>query len=305
LTRYFASPALAEPWCREARAAGGGLGLVPTMGALHDGHLALVRRSVEANRSTCVSIFVNPLQFDEAADFEAYPRDLGRDLEALERVGCDAVLGGTLAEFFPEGEPGTDGGAPLEEPGPCAAGLEGAHRPGHFAGVATIVRRLFELVRPSCAYFGAKDFQQTLVVRAVAGRLGFPDVEVCPTSREASGLARSSRNERLGAADRERALALSRALFRARELWRAGERDAAALGRAMLGELDREGVEPEYAEVRDPERWTAAAPAGGLVRARGLVAARVGPVRLIDNLDLGGDEEDGARYAPGAAAPSR
>jgi len=292
----FATPGAAAAWCRAQRDAGRTLGFVPTMGALHEGHLALVSRSLAENERTCVSVFVNPLQFDEASDFERYPRDFEGDARLLAGIGCDAVFTGELAEFFPEalGAAGARGdrdeaAARIDEvdPGPASIGLEGAHRPGHFAGVATIVDRLFELVRPRRAYFGEKDFQQTLVVAHVARRFEDLEVVVCPTERAPDGLALSSRNERLAPAERERALALSRALFAARDAWRAGERDAQALARTLAQTLDGPGLEPEYAAVRDPDAWSAEDPRGPLARARGLVAARVGSVRLIDTLELG------------------
>ncbi len=284
----FHDPGEAREWC----AGRTGLGFVPTMGALHEGHLELVRRAVRENDAACASVFVNPLQFGEAQDFERYPRDFARDARLLDSAGCAMVFTGTLAGFFP-GELDARGTLPQDrrlDPGPSAEGLEGEHRPGHFAGVATIVARLFEIVRPARAYFGAKDFQQTLVVKDLVRRFGGPEIIVCPTSRESSGLARSSRNERLSPAERERATALVRALREARDAWRAGVRDAARLGAVMRASLDREGIAVEYAQVRDPEAWSADEPTGPLRRAVALLAARVGPVRLIDNLRLDGGE---------------
>ena len=281
-------PAAAAHWCAEARARGSALGFVPTMGALHEGHLSLVARARSENELVCVSVFVNPLQFDDPRDFERYPRDLDADARLLERGGAAMVFGGTLAQFFPEVPPG--GAVPRRAPGPSARGLEGAFRPGHFAGVATICARLFELVRPARAYFGAKDFQQCLVVEELAGELGFPRIVVCRTSRDPDGLARSSRNQLLGPEERAEALRLSRALFAARAAWRAGERDAVALEGVLARELARGRLTKEYAVVRDP-RALAEAPHGPLERARALIAARVGRVRLIDNLDLAGGDE--------------
>lgn len=280
-------PEAARHWCAAQRAAGARIGFVPTMGALHEGHLSLVRRALSENERACVSVFVNPLQFDDARDYERYPRDLEADARLLASAGCSMLFTGTLEQFFPErarGEP-----VPLRAPGPAAEGLEGAFRPGHFAGVATICARLFELVRPARAYFGAKDFQQCLVVGDLARALGFPEIVVCATSREADGLARSSRNQLLLPAERARAPALARALFAARGAWREGERDPARLEALLAAELARAGIQPEYAVVRDPERFSERARAP-LVRARALIAARVGRVRLIDNLDLAGEE---------------
>ena len=194
------------------------------------------------------------------------------------------VFTGTLAGFFPEAP--TPEAIDQRDPGPVAEGLEGAFRKGHFAGVATICGRLFELVRPARAYFGEKDFQQCLVVERLARELGYPEIVRCTTAREPEGLAMSSRNLRLSDDERVQALALSRALFAARDAWRAGERDAMALRAVLHAHLDAPGVDMEYGEVRDPEHWSAEAPVGSLERARALVAANVGPVRIIDNLEL-------------------
>jgi pantoate--beta-alanine ligase len=286
----LAGPADAQAWSAAERAAGRSVGLVATMGALHEGHLTLVRRAVEENDRACASVFVNPLQFDEARDFESYPRDLEADAALLESAGCHAVFSGTLEGFFPEASSRDD--IALSDPGPAAVGLEGAQRNGHFEGVATIVTRLFELVAPTRAYFGEKDFQQTLVVKHVAATLGDrgPEIVVCPTSRDPDGLARSSRNLLLAPEARGHALALARALYAARAAWRAGERDASALTALLWSELDVDGVEIEYAELRDPEHWGAEPPTGELRRARALVAARASGVRLIDNLALDGEE---------------
>lgn len=276
----FSEPAAAARWCAELRERGRPVGFVPTMGALHEGHLGLVRRARAENAAVCVSIFVNPLQFDDPRDFERYPRDFAGDARLLEEAGASMVFTGTLARFFPDGRPA------LEEPGPAAAGLEGALRPGHFAGVATIVRRLFELVRPARAYFGQKDFQQTLVVRDLARRLGFPPVVVCPTAREASGLALSSRNAFLAPEEREQAFAIARALAAARACWQSGERNPAQLARVLREPLDRPPFELQYATVRDPEHWTAEEPRAPLALAVALIALKLGSVRLIDNCAL-------------------
>lgn len=283
------SPALAREWCRARRAEGLSLGFVPTMGFLHEGHLSLVRRALAENDLCAVSIFVNPLQFDEGADLEAYPRDWEGDTSLLREAGADLVFTGTLAQFF-EGELDAEGNLPGErllDPGPGAHGLEGACRSGHFEGVATIVDRLFEVVGPDRAYFGQKDLQQTLVVRDLAARRGSPEVVVCPTSREPSGLARSSRNARLGPEELQRATCISRALFAASRAWLDGEPTVAALEELLAAELEVPGVEVEYAVVRDRAAWTEGAPAGPLVDPVALVAARIGPVRLIDNHALG------------------
>jgi len=277
-------PAAAGVWCEKARAAGSTIGFVPTMGALHEGHLALVRAALARNDRVCVSVFVNPLQFDEKKDFERYPRDLEGDARALGGSGCSMVFTGTFEQFFPAG-------AHLREPGPRALGLEGDLRPGHFAGVATIVERLFEIVRPDDAYFGQKDFQQTLVVEDLARAMGYPRIRVCPTVRESSGLAMSSRNQLLSPVERVHATILSRSLEAARAAWRSGRRDARELAGAMRDVLDRAPrngvpVEVQYATVRDPAAWTRDEPAERMERAVALVAARVAAVRLIDNMVL-------------------
>jgi len=249
--------------------------LVPTMGALHEGHLSLVRRGA-ALGPVVVSIFVNPTQFGPGEDYGAYPRDLPRDLELLAPAAPAAV-------FAPEVETvyGAPGGVTIQ-PGRRAAGLCGAGRPGHFAGVLTVVARLFGLVRPGVAVFGRKDAQQCLVIDEMVQDLMLPVRLVdAPTVREADGLAMSSRNRYLGPQDRRRAVCLSRALGRARNPVGEGERSAAAVVAAMLADLE-EADRVEYAAVRriadwsEPERLTG--------RTLFAVAARVGPARLIDNL---------------------
>lgn len=295
MTLRLEAPADAAQWCADQRSAGRSIGFVPTMGALHDGHLGLVRRARAENSVACVSVFVNPLQFNDAADFARYPRDFAGDACLLDASGCDMVFTGTLAGFFPR-ELRADGALDprhLEDPGPPAEGLEGAFRPGHFAGVATIVRRLFEVTRPTRAYFGQKDYQQTRVVRHLVERLGFPELVVCPTAREDSGLARSSRNELLTADERRRAVVIVNALRAAREAWRRGERDAGRLRAEILAVLATERFGVEYAALRDPIAFGASEPAGNLRRAVALVAGRMGRVRLIDNLILDEDRADG------------
>lgn len=269
-------------WCAASAAEGGTLGFVPTMGALHEGHLDLVRRASRENDRVCVSIFVNPLQFNDPADLERYPRDFAGDARMLAAAGCSMVFTGTLEQFFPEGAD-----AARRDPGPAALGLEGEFRPGHFEGVATIVDRLFDVVGPTRAYFGAKDFQQCLVVEELArSRGGAPEIVRCPTVRSSGGLALSSRNALLEGEAREDALVLSRALAVTRSAWDQGLRDADALAGTLRVALEHPGIEIEYAEVRDPGAWTADAPSGLMERAVALVAAQVGGVRLIDNMEL-------------------
>ncbi|MEM9803142.1 MAG: pantoate--beta-alanine ligase [Planctomycetota bacterium] len=282
------TPDDARAWCEAARAGGATLGFVPTMGALHEGHLDLVRRAARENDRVCVSVFVNPLQFDDASDLESYPRDMDGDAAKLASVGCSMVFTGTLEQFFPgQIEAGELPEDALVDPGRAAEGLEGAYRTGHFHGVATIVDRLFDVVEPTRAYFGAKDFQQCLVVEDVARRRGGqPAVARCPIVREPSGLAMSSRNARLSDEGRAHARVLSKALDRTRSAWRGGLRDADELAALLRAELQHPAVEIDYAAVRDPGNWTADAPTGLLERAVALVAARVDGVRLIDNMEL-------------------
>lgn len=263
------------------------MGYVPTMGALHDGHLTLVRQSVADNDVTVVSIFVNPLQFNNPEDLEKYPVTLDDDLQMLNEAGCDMAYTGSLETFFPEIDDPSQ--IPPVEPLPAISGLEAAFRPGHLEGVQAIVERLFRTVGPCRAYFGEKDFQQTLLVRQIARDMGGEvEVVVCPTVREPSGLAMSSRNRRLGEAERVLARTLSEALYAASSAWERGERDATALEQRMKEVLSRPGIEVEYAAIRDPAHWTADTPTHSLVHARGLVAAWIGGVRLIDNMALGG-----------------
>ncbi len=280
------NPEAAAAWCKEVREKGESLGFVPTMGALHEGHLSLVRRAREENDRVCVSVFVNPLQFNDPRDYERYPRDFRADAALLAEHGCDMVFTGTLAQFFP-GSRGELERIELLTPGPAAVSLEGDVRPGHFQGVATIVGRLFELVEPDRAYFGLKDFQQCLVVKHLAASMEGPEVIACETLREPSGLARSSRNELLSEGQRREAVVIHRALQEARDAWRREQvRDPAELARRLRAVLEDSPLEVEYAEVRDPDHWTADVPPGPLERAVALVAGQLGGVRLIDNMRL-------------------
>jgi len=265
---------------RQARAAlTGSVGFVPTMGYLHEGHLSLVRRARSECQHVVVSIFVNPTQFGPGEDYQRYPRDEARDLALLEREGVDLVFVPSAAEMYPEGF-----ATWVEVSGPLTERLEGASRPGHFRGVATVVLKLFNLVQPHRAYFGEKDAQQLLVVRRMVAHLNLPvEIVPCPTVREPDGLAMSSRNVYLSPEERTQALALSRALELARRLVREeGLRDAAELRRRLEDFLRRSpGVGLDYVSVAHPETLAE------LERIEGpalvLLAARVGPARLIDN----------------------
>jgi pantoate--beta-alanine ligase len=264
---------------REAMTAS--VGLVATMGYLHEGHLSLVRRSKRDCDQTVVSIFVNPAQFGPNEDFERYPHDEARDLELLAAEGVDAVFMPSIDEMYP---PGCDEW--VEVHGPVAERLEGKHRPGHFRGVTTIVARLFRIVRPVRAYFGQKDAQQLRVIRRMTADLGLPvDVIGLPTVREPDGLAMSSRNVYLAPEDRRAAVVLSRALRYAEERVRAGDVDAAMIKQKVESMILAEpAVALEYVSISDEssleELATIDRPA--LV----LLAARVGPTRLIDNAVL-------------------
>ena len=258
------------------------LGLVPTMGAFHEGHLALMRRARQECATVVVSLFVNPAQFGPNEDFDAYPRDERRDAELAEAEGVDLLFGPPREEVYP---PGFD---TTVEVGHITEVLEGAHRgAGHFRGVTTVVAKLFNMVGPARAYFGQKDGQQVLVIRKLVRDLNFPvEVVVVPTVREPSGLAMSSRNAYLSDKDRERAAALSRALAAAEDTVRAGRLDAAAVLAAARAELDAAGVEPEYLELRSIEDLSPVERVNGSTMLA--VAARVGRARLIDNAVLGG-----------------
>jgi pantoate--beta-alanine ligase len=252
----------------------GVVGLVPTMGALHAGHLALIEQAREACDCVIVTVFVNPMQFAPTEDLAVYPRSLDADVDVCARAGADVVWAPSVADVYP------DGAARVSvDPGPLGRELEGVSRPTHFAGVLTVVAKFFGVVRPAYAFFGEKDYQQlTLITRMVADlELGVV-VRGVPTVREPDGLALSSRNAYLSAGERVRATALSRALF-------AGREAAGAGGSAVLAAAaDVLSADPElavdYLQLRDPELG----PPPGHGPARLLVAARVGATRLIDNV---------------------
>ncbi len=276
-------PASATQWCREQRELNQTIGFVPTMGALHEGHLSLVKRAIDENDVTCVSIFVNPLQFNEADDYSNYPRDIDLDYRLLDEVGCDMVFGGTNRDMFPEAESIKE--VTILDPGQFATGLEGEFRPGHLEGVCTVVERLFKFTGDCRAYFGLKDYQQTLVVRDLANNLGYPEIRTCETVRDKHGLALSSRNALLSKSELALATNISKALYSAKVLWDNGCRECDQLRAAMRDNLPAP-LRVEYADVRDPENWQANSPVGTINHAIALIAARVGEVRLIDNLQL-------------------
>jgi len=267
------------------RAGAGRVGLVPTMGALHAGHISLVERAVRETDAAIASIFVNPTQFGPNEDFAAYPRREAEDLALLETHGCAAAFVPRLAEIYPPGD------ATRVVPGPIAAPLEGAARPDHFVGVATVVAKLLAIVRPDAAFFGQKDFQQLRVVQTMTRdlRVG-ADIIGCPIVRDPDGLAMSSRNAYLTPDQRRDAVALSRGLFAARELWERGERDAHVLRDRVRELAGHEGVALEYVSVADP--LTLAELVAPSETAVITLAARVGKARLIDNVLLGMDVAD-------------
>jgi pantoate--beta-alanine ligase len=261
---------------------GGTLGLVPTMGALHAGHLSLVRRARSENESVAVSIFVNPAQFGPAEDFTAYPRTLESDLALLAPLGVDVVWAPSPGDVYP---PGFQTWITVDDVG---APLEGASRPGHFRGVATVVAKLFHVFEPDRAYFGQKDAQQAAVIRRIVRDLSFPvDIVVCPTVREKDGLALSSRNVTLGPEERRAAPVIHRALEAARAAFESGERDARRL-RAILSEtLSAEPLaRPDYCSVADTMTLAELEHVEGAALVS--LAVRVGKTRLIDNVVLGG-----------------
>ena len=265
----------------EVRSQSKTLALVPTMGALHEGHLSLVRRAKTQCDVIVVSMFVNPTQFGPTEDLARYPRSPEKDLALLRPLGVDVVFAPSSSEIYPAGF------ATFLDPGQIATVFEGAIRPGHFRGVATVVLKLFNIVRPDMAFFGQKDFQQVVVIRRLVEDLNLPvRIAVCPIVREADGLAKSSRNAYLKAEDRKAALLLSRSLKRAEEMAQAGEGDA----QKVLEEMRKTfGAEPriqlDYAAIVNPatlEPVTQVIP--GSVA---LLAARLGTLRLIDNLIFG------------------
>jgi len=265
---------------RAARKQGRRIGFVPTMGALHEGHVSLLRAAGADGGYLVVSVFVNPTQFDEKTDLETYPRPLEDDLAVCEREGVDLVFAPTPEEMYPDGPKTT-----VRVPG-MSETMCGGFRPGHFDGVCTVVAKLLAIVQPDVAYFGEKDAQQLAVVRRMAADLNLPvEIRGCPLIRDPDGLATSSRNVYLSEGERRRALALSRALLEAKDAIGGGERDAGRLADAVRRRLaEAEGVETEYIAVVDPDTLDDLATIGENV----LVAAaiRVGRTRLIDNVLL-------------------
>lgn len=270
---------------------------VPTMGALHDGHASLVRqaRAMAARPAGTVmaSIFVNPTQFGPQEDFAKYPRTLEADCQLLAAAGCDAVFAPSAEEMYPGIRQLSTQHATVQtavDPGPLGTVLEGALRPGHFRGVCTVVAKLLNIVQPSHLLLGQKDFQQQAILRQMCAELNLPvEVVTCPTMREADGLAMSSRNRYLKADERTRAVALWEALSWAKAAYDGGEREASVLDAGMEQRLTARGLVPHYALVAQAQTLAPfrEAPGGGVESpAVLLIAAKLGPTRLIDNLLL-------------------
>jgi pantoate--beta-alanine ligase len=274
------TPAGMRAWSERVRAGGERIGVVPTMGALHRGHLALIDTAREHADRIVVTIFVNPLQFNEPADFDSYPRPIDDDLGACRSLGVDAVYAPTAAAMY------APGFQTRVVPGELADRLEGPRRPGHFEGVTTVVAKLLNATSAHAAMFGQKDLQQLAIVRRMVADLDL-DVEIVgvPIVREPDGLALSSRNVRLGPEERAAATVLSRALFAARDRFEAGERDARTLGRIAVGIIEGEArAALEYVELVDAATF---APIDRVDDdAALLTAAWFGDVRLIDNVSL-------------------
>lgn len=262
-------------WKREGRVSA----LVPTMGNLHAGHLALVAAAGESADRIIASIYVNPTQFGEGEDFGRYPRTLQQDLEKLEAAGCDLVFTPTDSTMYPFPE---EAAVKVAAAPDLAGVLEGAHRPGHFDGVTTVVARLFNLVAPDIAVFGEKDYQQLLIIKRLVDDLGYPiRIQPVPTVREQGGLAMSSRNQYLDPAQRDAAIVLNRALRETAAAWKTGtpQRVAEECGISILEEA---GFNVDYVAIRKAANLGMPAPGEGDLRV--LAAARLGQTRLIDNL---------------------
>lgn len=258
------------------------IGFVPTMGYLHTGHLSLVRLARAQNSLVAVSIFINPTQFGPGEDLARYPRDIQRDLSMLQEAGVDWVFTPSVEEMYPSGY------ATYVDVREVTSRLEGAARPGHFTGVATIVAKLFNIVQPHRAYFGQKDAQQVVVIKRMAQDLNFPlEIVVGPTLREPDGLAMSSRNVYLNPQERRAALVLYNALNAAKTLWDKGERRGSVLRDAMSRILAAEPLaHPDYVSVADPVSLQELDDAGLASAALASLAVRIGSTRLIDNFLL-------------------
>ncbi len=270
-------------YSHKVHASGMKLGLVPTMGALHEGHLSLVRKSVLEMEKTAVSIFVNPAQFSPGEDFDKYPRDFEGDFAKLEEAGADCVFLPTPEMMYPEGYATYVTQEKLE------GVLCGRSRPGHFRGVLTVVLKLFNIVMPRRAYFGQKDYQQSVIIRRMTGDLNVPvEIAVLPIVREEDGLAMSSRNRNLSTPERKNAVCLYRALVKGKELIEDGEKDVKTVTEEMKGIIDAvPGVEIDYISVVDPDSLRNVSEMASTAVLAG--AVRVGSTRIIDNIIVAGN----------------
>ncbi|MBF0195194.1 MAG: pantoate--beta-alanine ligase [Magnetococcales bacterium] len=266
-------------WVEQSRLWGGKVGFIPTMGALHEGHLSLVREAQKTCSQTIVSIFVNPTQFGPGEDFNQYPRTFAEDKALLEEIGCDAIFLPSPDVIYPEG------GQTFVSVEPLASQLCGASRPGHFQGVATVVTILLNLVRPHVAYFGVKDYQQLTLIKQMIRDLALAvDVVGVPIVREEDGLALSSRNRYLTIKERQQATALYKALMAAKSLFQSGETEAIKLEKAAHLVLHESGIEQiDYVEVRHKETLACDLTVVDPVM---LIAVKIGKTRLIDNMVL-------------------
>ena len=264
-----------EDWRKQGQR----IGFVPTMGNLHAGHLALVKRAAEVSDRVVVSIFVNPLQFDQASDLAAYPRTLTQDLEKLKMLNVDVVFTPDEQQLYPNGRESI---TRVDVPH-LSEILEGAVRPGHFSGMTTVVAKLFHCVQPHVAIFGEKDFQQLLLVRHMVADLNMPiEIIAKPTERETDGLAMSSRNSRLTAAQRQQAASIYIVLNKVRQQLQQGERDYRAVEKQAENRLIKQGFTPDYMAIRDANTLSESTNREQVI----LVAAWLGDVRLIDNLRI-------------------
>jgi len=258
----------------------GALGLVPTMGALHEGHLSLIRRSSKENAATAVSIFVNPSQFNETEDFNRYPRDLNKDLVMLEELSCDMVFAPAVEEMYPGEDRRSFDFGNLDKI------MEGDQRPGHFNGVAQIVSKLLSIIRPERAYFGEKDFQQLAIIRSLVRLLGLPvEIIACPIVREEDGLAMSSRNSLLSTAEREAASIIPRVLKKAVEMEQ--KPSPGELRDHIIRTIETDPIlKVEYFEIVDNEELTPVSSWNQANEFRACIAVQCGKVRLIDNMNI-------------------
>jgi pantoate--beta-alanine ligase len=274
-------PGIMQDTCRKHLQHGRSLGFVPTMGALHDGHISLIKRAQRENDIVVVSIFVNPIQFGPAEDFAAYPRDIDNDIAKIRDIGIDAL-------FIPDDKLMYAGGfSTFIHLATISDRLCGSIRPGHFRGVATVVAKLLNIVSPTRAYFGQKDFQQTVIIKKMAKDLNFhSEIVVCPTVREKDGLAMSSRNAYLSTGERAAATVIFRAMTLVSEGIQAGVSSVPGLKEVLNSELSKEGLVTgvDYASIYNPETLEELQEIGDLKEVLIAVAVRMGKTRLIDNL---------------------